>query len=69
VLKEKTSILNKDFLLRSCSFGERSNKIFISTTIDLELKEGSTGTKGKKCLILKLVGGFNGAIKDGVQKD
>ncbi len=67
--KEEAPILNKDLLLRNCSFGEKGNKIFISSTMDLELEEGSTGTKGKKCLILKFVGGFNGAIKDGVQKD
>jgi hypothetical protein len=54
IIVQKTSILNKDLLLPSYSFGERGNKIFVSTTIDLELKEGSTRTKEKKMLELKI---------------
>jgi hypothetical protein len=42
--EKKTSILNKDLLLPSYSFGERGNTIFVSIAIDLELKEGSTRT-------------------------
>ncbi len=67
MLEEEAPIVNKDFLLPSCSFGEKSNKIFVSTTIDLGLKEELTQTKEKQCLNLNFVGGFSGAIRDGVQ--
>jgi hypothetical protein len=67
VLKEEAPIVNKDLLLPSCSFGERGNKIFVPTSIDLGLEEGLTQTKEKQCLNLKFVGGFNGAIRDDVQ--
>jgi hypothetical protein len=39
VPEEEAQIVNKDLLLPSCSFGERDNKIFVFTTIDLELEE------------------------------
>ncbi len=68
-MRKKTPILNKDLLLPSYSFGERGNTIFVSTAMNSELEEGSTRTKEKKCLNLKFVGGFNGAIRDGVQED
>ncbi len=67
MLKEEAPIVNKDLLLPSCSFGEGGNKIFVSTTIDLGLEEELIQTKEKQCLNLKFVGGFSGAIRDGVQ--
>jgi hypothetical protein len=67
MFEEKTPIVNKDLLLPFYSFGKRGNKIFVSTTIDLGLEEELTQTKEKQCLNLKFVGGFNGAIRDGVQ--
>jgi hypothetical protein len=53
-MRKNTPILNKDLLLPFYSFRERGNKIFVSITIDLELEEGSTTTKGKKMLELKI---------------
>ncbi len=47
MLEEEAPIVNKDLLLSSCSFGERGNKIFVSTTIDLELEDELNGTKIK----------------------
>jgi hypothetical protein len=47
MLEEEAPIINKDLLLPSCSFGERGNKIFVFTTIDLELEDELNGTKIK----------------------
>jgi hypothetical protein len=49
--KEGTPTINKDLLLQSYSSKEGCNKILVSITMDLELKEGLMGTKEKKCKI------------------
>jgi hypothetical protein len=67
MLEEEAPIVNKDLLLPFYSFGERGNEIFVSTTINLGLEEKLIQTKEKQCLNLKFVGGFSGAIRDGVQ--
>ena len=55
VLEEETLAINKDLLLPFYSLKEGCNKILVSVTMDLELKEGLMGTKENKC---KLVPSF-----------
>jgi hypothetical protein len=68
-MRKNTPILNKDLLLPFYSFGERGNTIFVSIAIDLELEEGSTTTKGKKMLELKICKRLSWNLRDGVQED
>jgi len=67
--KEETPIVNKDLLLPSCNSKEGANKILFFATINLELDEGLIRTREKKCLNLRFIGGFSGAIIDGVEED
>jgi hypothetical protein len=55
MLEEETLAINKDLLIPFYSSKEGCNKILVSITMDLELKEGLMGTKEKKC---KLVPSF-----------
>ncbi len=45
--KEETLAINKNLLLPSYNSKEGCNKILVSFTMDLELKEGLMGTKEK----------------------
>jgi hypothetical protein len=54
VLVKEAPVVNKDFLLPSCSSKEGGKNILVLATMDLELEEGLTRTREKKYFELKI---------------